>query len=150
MKVPHDPFDLSRFVTAQARDYARALAELRAGAKRSHWMWYVFPQLSGLGTSEMAQRYAIGSRAEAQAYLAHPLLGTRLRACVAALLTHHNRSALEILGSPDDLKLHSSATLFDIVAPGDVFQTLLERYFDGHADRETLRLLREAEGSSDS
>ncbi len=133
---------------AQERDYAQALAELRAGAKRSHWMWYVFPQFAGLGRSSTAQRYAIRSRAEAVAYLEHPLLGARIRECAAALLGHRDRSALEILGSPDDLKLRSSATLFAAVAPGDLFGALLERYFDGEGDRETLRLLRDAEGTN--
>jgi uncharacterized protein (DUF1810 family) len=141
-----DPFELTRFVNAQEPEYARAVAELRAGAKRSHWMWYVFPQFAGLGRSSTAQRYAIRSRAEAVAYLEHPVLGARLRECAAALLTHRDRTALEILGAPDDLKLRSSATLFDAVAPDDLFSTLLGRYFGGEPEGETLRLLREAEG----
>lgn len=140
----NDPFDLERFVEAQRHVYERALAELRAGAKRSHWMWYVFPQLAGLGSSPMSRRYAIRSRAEAAAYWAHPVLGPRLRACAAALLTHEARSARDILGTPDDLKLRSSATLFASVAPRDVFDALLERFFDNQPDPLTLRLLREA------
>jgi uncharacterized protein (DUF1810 family) len=138
-----EPLDLRRFVDAQAPDFDRALAELRAGAKRSHWMWYVFPQLAGLGSSSMSERYAIRSRAEAAAYLTHPVLGPRLRECVTALLAHADRSARDILGSPDDLKLHSSATLFASVAPGDVFDALLERYFGGLPDPRTLELLGE-------
>ena len=136
---PADPFDLARFVEAQAPSHANALAELRAGRKRSHWMWFVFPQVAGLGSSFMAQRYAIGSRAEAEAYLAHPLLGERLRACVAALLAVEGRSATQIMGSPDDVKLRSSMTLFAEVAPaGSDFERLLGKYFRGEKDQRTL------------
>ncbi len=138
---PSDPFDLARFVRAQAEDYDRALAELRAGAKRSHWMWHVFPQYEGLGASSMSRRFAIRSRAEANAYLAHPVLGPRLRECAAALLTHHGRSAREILGSPDDLKLRSSATLFAEVSGERVFARLLDQFFGGERDEQTIRLL---------
>ncbi len=139
---PADPFDLARFVAAQAEDYATALAEVRAGRKRSHWMWYVFPQLAGLGFSPTAQRYAIASEAEARAYLAHPVLGPRLvRVCVAALEVE-GRSAAEVFGSPDDLKLRSSATLFAAVSPpGSVFQQVLDQYFGGKPDERTLHLL---------
>lgn len=137
-----DPYDLKRFVRAQADDHGRALAEIRAGQKRSHWMWYVFPQIAGLGFSAMSERYSIKSLDEARAYLAHPILGQRLIKCFEALLDVKNRSAFEIFGSPDDRKLKSSATLFAIVSPEDsVFQRVLEKYFDGEMDRGTLRLL---------
>ena len=125
--------DLDRFVSAQEGDYEQALAELRDGRKRSHWMWFVFPQLRGLG---------IERREEAAAYLAHPVLGPRLVACAEALLETEGRTAREILGSPDDLKLRSCATLFAEVAPaGSVFERLLDKYFEGQADPVTLRLL---------
>jgi uncharacterized protein (DUF1810 family) len=127
-----DPFDLDRFVTAQDEGwtYARALAELRAGRKGSHWMWFVFPQEAGLGQSAMSRRYAIGSMEEARAYLAHPVLGPRLRECAAALLAVEGRSAVEILGEVDALKLRSSMTLFAAADPGEpLFPALLERYF---------------------
>lgn len=138
--------DLARFLDAQATTYDAALRELEAGAKASHWMWFVFPQLAGLGHSAMARRYAIRSRAEAAAYLAHPVLGPRLRACAEALLRHHGRSAREIMGTPDDLKLHSSATLFaEIDGPG-VFTELLVRFFGGRPDERSLALLRVADG----
>ena len=137
-----DPHDLDRFVRAQADDYEQALAELRAGRKRTHWMWYVFPQLAGLGFSEMAQRYAIRDLAEARTYLAHPVLEQRLLAAAEAVLRVDGRSAAEILGSPDDLKLRSSATLFAVVAPpGSVFDQLLAKYYGGERDGKTLRLL---------
>lgn len=140
--TPVDPHDLDRFVLAQSRDYATALAELRIGAKRSHWMWYVFPQLDGLGSSAMAQRYAIGSLEEARAYLAHPLLGMRLVDGCRALLAVKNRSARQILGTPDDLKLRSSMTLFvQVSEPGSVFQLVLDRYYGGVPDARTLALL---------
>lgn len=136
-----DPFDLDRFVQAQASVYPDALAELRAGRKRTHWMWFVFPQIAGLGFSTMAQRYAIRSADEARAYLAHPVLGPRLRECAAALLVHHDRSALDILGSPDDLKLRSSATLFAQVAEaGSPFHQLLRTFFGGRADDRTVAI----------
>ena len=137
-----DPHDLTRFVRAQADDYPGALAEIRAGRKRSHWMWYVFPQLEGLGSSATARRYAIKSAAEATAYLRHPVLGPRLAACAEAALGVGGRSAHEIFGSPDDLKLRSSATLFAaVLPPGSVFERLLEKYYDGERDPMTLRLL---------
>ena len=141
-----DPFDLARFVDAQDADYRRALEELRSGRKRSHWMWYIFPQFAGLGTSEWSRRYAIKSRAEAVAYLAHPVLGPRLRECALALLQHRERSAREILGEPDDLKLWSSATLFADVDGEGVFTRLLEQFFEGDVDRTSLELMRAAEG----
>ena len=138
-----DPYDLQRFVDAQAPVYAAVLAELRAAHKRSHWMWFIFPQLSGLGRSSMAQRYAIASLAEARAYLAHPLLGARLRACAALVERAQGRSAHAIFGDPDDLKLHSSLTLFAEAAPGEaVFGACLVRYFGGRPDPATLALLK--------
>lgn len=143
--VGDDPHDLSRFVRAQADDYARALAEIRGGRKRSHWMWYIFPQYEGLGFSSTAQYYAIRSLAEARAYLSHPLLGPRLLECTEAALQVEGRSAHDIFGSPDDLKLRSCATLFARVSPpGSAFERLLEKYFQGARDDRTLRLLGEA------
>jgi uncharacterized protein (DUF1810 family) len=134
-----DEFDLVRFVEAQARNYAEALAELRRGRKTSHWMWYVFPQIAGLGSSPMAQRYAIGSLAEARAYLRHPVLGLRLRECVEAALSVDHRSAHDIFGSPDDLKFRSSLTLFAAAAPGEpLFHEALRKYFAGLPDARTL------------
>lgn len=141
-----DPFNLARFVDAQATIFAKALAELRAGEKESHWMWFVFPQFAGLGPSSNSRTYAIRSQAEAMNYLNHPLLGPRLRACAEALLLHPHRSAREMLGEPDDMKLQSCATLFDLVAPNDVFATLLERFFGDAQDTVTLRLVRVTEG----
>lgn len=140
-----DPFDLARFLRAQAEDYSQALSELRSGAKRLHWMWYVFPQFDGLGSSSMSRRFSITSRAEARAYLAHPVLGQRLRECARALLAHRGQSAREILGAPDDLKLRSSATLFAEVSGEEVFVRLLVEFFGGERDEETLRLLQAAE-----
>lgn len=139
--MPSDPFDLNRFVEAQAHDYETALRELRAGSKTSHWIWYTFPQIAGLGRSATAERFAIRSREEASAYLAHPVLGPRIRECANALLSHRNRSARDILGTPDDLKLRSSMTLFDTVAPNDVFAKVLEQFFGGERDPLTLRAL---------
>ena len=142
MVSSEDPYDLARFVDAQAADYPRALSELRAGEKRSHWMWYVFPQLDGLGHSPMSRRYSIKSAAEARAYLDHPVLGPRLRECFAAVTDIAGRSANEIFGSPDDLKLRSCATLFDSVSDEDIFEQVINKYFDGERDEDTLRLLR--------
>jgi uncharacterized protein (DUF1810 family) len=135
------PRDLDRFVSAQAGVYREALAELTAGRKRTHWMWFIFPQIAGLGSSPAAQRYAIASLDEARAYLAHPVLGPRLRECADALLAVEGKSAEEILGYPDDLKLRSSMTLFARAADDpDVFEAVLERYYDG-PDPRTLALL---------
>jgi uncharacterized protein (DUF1810 family) len=137
-----DPHDLNRFLQAQAPLLDQALAELRSGRKRSHWMWFIFPQLEGLGASPMSARYAIKSLAEAEAYLRHPVLGPRLIQCAEALLQVTGRSAFEIVGSPDDVKLRSCATLFARVAPnGSVFDRLLDRYFPDGPDERTLRLL---------
>jgi uncharacterized protein (DUF1810 family) len=139
---PPDPYDLNRFVRAQEGDYERALSEVRAGRKRSHWTWYVFPQFDGLGSSPTSRRFAIKSVAEAQAYLSHPVLGPRLRECAEAALGVQGRSAHEIFGSPDDMKLKSCATLFALVSPaGSVFDRLLGKYFQGARDDRTLRLM---------
>jgi uncharacterized protein (DUF1810 family) len=138
----NDPYDLERFVRAQRDDCELALSEIMNGRKRSHWMWYIFPQIEGLGSSAMSRRYAIKSRAEARAYLDHALLGPRLLACVEALLNLEGRSVEQIFGFPDDRKLRSCATLFATVSPsGSVFQRLLERYFHGERDAATLRQL---------
>jgi len=128
-------------VQAQATTYAQALAELRAGEKRSHWMWFVFPQIEGLGHSAMARRYSIKSAAEATAYLGHPVLGPRLRECFAAVSEIAGRSALEIFGSPDDMKLRSCATLFAAVSNDELFGEVLEKYFGGEPDAKTVRVL---------
>jgi len=137
-----DPHDLNRFLLAQARDYGTAMAELRAGAKRSHWMWYVFPQVDGLGYSSVSKQYAIRSADEARAYLAHPVLGKRIVDCCRAVLMVKERTARQIFGTPDDLKLRSSMTLFAQVSePGSAFHIVLDRYFDGVPDPRTLELL---------
>ncbi|NLO07119.1 MAG: DUF1810 domain-containing protein [candidate division WS1 bacterium] len=137
-----DSHDLDRFVQAQEGVYPVALAEVGAGRKQSHWMWYIFPQFAGLGRSATSVRYAIRSRAEAAAYLEHPVLGPRLREITDAALSVEGRSAHDIFGSPDHLKLRSSATLFAAISPpGSVFERLLEKYFRGEADRRTLDLL---------
>lgn len=137
-----DPYDLERFVRAQRGDYELAFSEIMNGRKRSHWMWYIFPQIEGLGSSVMSRRYAIKSRAEARAYLDHALLGPRLVACVEALLNLEGRSVEQIFGFPDDRKLRSCATLFATVSlSGSVFHRLLERYFQGERDVATLRRL---------
>jgi uncharacterized protein (DUF1810 family) len=134
-----DPFDLKRFVRAQEPDYKRALEEIAAGRKRSHWMWYIFPQFAGLGLSSTSRHYAIGSLDEARAYLAHPILGPRLIECAGATLTVKGRSAHDIFGSPDDMKLRSSVTLFSLVSPeNSVFHRVLEKYFEGKGDERTL------------
>jgi uncharacterized protein (DUF1810 family) len=140
---------LTRFVDAQRGSFERALAEIRSGQKRSHWMWYVFPQVAGLGVSATSRKYAIESLAEADAYLHHDILGPRLVACVEAALTVEGRSAREIFGSPDDRKLRSSATLFAQVSPaGSVFHRLLDKYFGGEPDEATLRLIAARDASS--
>jgi len=136
-----DPFDLQRFVAAQAPVYDDVLAELAAGRKASHWMWFVFPQLKGLGTSAMASRYGIGSLEEARAYWAHPLLGPRLARCTELVLAVPGRSAREIFGSPDDLKFRSCMTLFARVTGEPIFTRALQQYFGGEADEATLRRL---------
>ncbi|MDQ3726096.1 MAG: DUF1810 domain-containing protein [Actinomycetota bacterium] len=135
--------NLRRFVDAQDSGgaYERALAELRAGRKTSHWMWFVFPQIAGLGQSEMSRRYAIVSLEEARAYLEHPVLGPRLVECAEALLTHEGKPAEEILGGIDAVKLRSSMTLFARAGDHQVFARVLERFYDGRADAATERLL---------
>lgn len=140
-----DPHNLERFIAAQAPVYSTVLAELKAGTKRSHWMWFIFPQLAGLGRSAMARQFAIASLDEAAAYLAHPVLGARLHECSSLLAEIDARSAHEILGDPDDMKFHSSMTLFAYAAPVDsVFQQCLNKYFGGVADPATLALIGEA------
>ncbi len=140
--MPVDPYNLQRFIDAQARDYRAALAEIRAGRKRSHWMWYVFPQFHGLGFSSTTVHFSIKSADEARAYLDHPLLGSRLRECVDALLALDGCSAHQVFGSPDDLKLKSSMTLFARVSPeGSVFERVIDRYYDGQQDQKTIELL---------
>jgi uncharacterized protein (DUF1810 family) len=131
-------FDLDRFVAAQEGVYESVLDELRRGRKVGHWIWFIFPQVAGLGHSEMSQRYAISSLAEARAYLAHPVLGPRLRECATIVLATTGRSALEIFGSIDAVKLRSSMTLFHHAAPEDaVFAQMLERFYDGAVDEMT-------------
>lgn len=137
-RLDSDPFDLHRFVEAQNGVYEQAVAELRAGRKRTHWMWFVFPQVIGLGRSRIAQRYAISSAAEARAYLAHPTLGPRLIESAQAVLDSGAPSAHALLGSPDDLKLHSSMTLFGAVSDEAVFASVLDRFYTGEPDAATL------------
>jgi uncharacterized protein (DUF1810 family) len=138
-----DPYDLNRFLQAQNPQYEQALSEIKDGHKRSHWMWYIFPQLAGLGSSPTAKYYAIKSLEEAKAYLAHPVLGRRLRECAEAVVQVENRTANDIFGSPDDVKLKSCATLFAHISPaGSVFEILLAKYFGGERDSKTLELLR--------
>ena len=136
-----DPFRLQRFVDAQQGVYAQVCAELAAGCKRSHWMWFVFPQLKGLGRSATAQHYGIASKAEAQAYWAHPLLGPRLKQCTDLVLAVDGRSAQQIFGPPDDLKFRSCMTLFAQATGEPVFTRALQKYFDGEADPRTIELL---------
>jgi len=135
-------FDLMRFVDAQAPVYAQVIGELRAGKKRSHWMWYIFPQIAGLGFSIMSQRFAIRSRGEAKAYLDHPLLGVRLAECTEAMLVHRDLTAHAILGSPDDMKFKSSMTLFEAVSEkGSPFGRALEQFYHNGRDEKTVALL---------
>jgi uncharacterized protein (DUF1810 family) len=135
--------DLARFHAAQATVHATALAELRAGRKRTHWMWFMFPQIAGLGHSEMSRRYAIADPAEARAYLADPVLGARLRDGIAAVLAHRGRSARDIFGQPDDLKFRSCLTLFAAAAPAEpLFAAALAAFFPEGPDPATLALLR--------
>jgi len=145
-----DSFDLERFVAAQNPIYAAVAAELRVGRKQSHWMWFVFPQIAGLGASDMARRYAISSLDEARAYLAHTVLGQRLRECTALVLEVKDKSADDIFGYPDNLKFHSCMTLFCHAAPEDtetVFRDALDRFFDGKQDKQTLARLQPQPGA---
>lgn len=135
----NDRYDLQRFVEAQLGLYERVCRELEEGRKRSHWMWFIFPQLKGLGRSAMADRYGISSRGETEAYVAHPLLGSRLRHCTELVVAVEGRSVEQIFGSPDDMKFRSSMTLFSsVVAEGSVFTTALEKYFRGEPDQLTI------------
>ncbi len=139
---PGDPHDLERFVVAQKDVYEQVLGELARGEKASHWMWFVFPQLKALGRSGTAKRFGIASRSEAAAYLAHPLLGPRLLDCTRLMLFVEGKTALQVLGSPDDLKFRSSMTLFAALEPTQPeFQLALAKYYAGEADDETVRLL---------
>jgi uncharacterized protein (DUF1810 family) len=134
-----DPFRLERFVIAQAPLFKRVLSELKEGVKMGHWMWFIFPQIRGLGRSPISIEYAISGIEEAQAYLQHPVLGPRLEECTRLVLFVEGRSALEIFGSPDDVKFRSSMTLFaKAAANGDTFERALQKYFDGVPDRLTL------------
>jgi uncharacterized protein (DUF1810 family) len=144
-----EPYDLHRFIAAQADTYETALRELTLGRKRGHWMWYVFPQLRGLGRSAMATRYGIGSLDEARAYLAHPLLGPRLRACVTALQDHVGLSAAQVFGEVDAIKLRSSLTLFAQAGSEPLFHAALARWC-GEPDPATLRLLASEVAEADS
>ncbi|MBZ9791984.1 DUF1810 domain-containing protein [Rhizobium sp. 3T7] len=135
-------YNLDRFVDAQNGDYERALSELRAGHKRSHWMWFIFPQIAGLGSSFMAEKYAIRSAEEAAAYLADPVLGGRLLRCVEAVLAIEGKSAHEVFGSPDDFKLRSSMTLFAAISEhGSPFHKVIDRLYQGEFDDRTIQLL---------
>jgi uncharacterized protein (DUF1810 family) len=137
-----DTFNLQRFVDAQEPVYGRVCAELKNGRKQSHWMWFIFPQIAGLGHSAMAQRYAISSLKEARAYLDHPVLGPRLRECTRLVLAVEGRTAYEILGSPDDMKFRSCLTLFGhIAAEEPIFRDALEKCFDGKEDALTVARL---------
>ncbi len=136
-----DRFDLERFVDAQVDTYEVALAEVRRGAKRSHWMWFIFPQIAGLGHSSMAQRYAIGSLEEARAYLAHPVLGSRYRECVAALQDLSGTNANAVFGSIDAMKLRSSLTLFAQAGATPLFDAAIARWFGGEKDEVTIRMI---------
>jgi uncharacterized protein (DUF1810 family) len=140
--------DLSRFVEAQHSIYPRVVAELAAGRKESHWMWFIFPQITGLGFSAMAQRYAIGSRAEAVAYLNHPLLGLRLIECTRLVLDITGKTIQSIFNSPDDIKFRSSMTLFDAVSGDSIFGQAIEKYYAGEKDQATLTILKRISGSS--
>jgi uncharacterized protein (DUF1810 family) len=137
-----DPFDLQRFVDAQEPVFEQVCKELRAGEKRTHWMWFIFPQIRGLGFSAMSQRFALASREEASAYLRHPLLGARLMDCTRLVNAVQGRSIRQIFGNPDDMKFHSSMTLFARATPDNpLFVDALHRYFGGEFDRATLQRL---------
>ncbi len=136
------PHDLNRFISAQEGVYDRALAELRGGLKRTHWMWYIFPQIDGLGHSPTTRQYSIKSLEEARQYLAHPVLGARLVECAEAVLAVSGLSAADIFGHPDDWKLQSSMTLFELVSgPGSAFERVLDKYYQGKRDARTLQIV---------
>jgi uncharacterized protein (DUF1810 family) len=136
-----DPYDLNRFISAQEGVYDRALAELQVGLKRTHWMWYIFPQIDGLGYSPTTRHYSIKSLEEARQYLAHPVLGARLVECAEAVMAVQGRSASDIFGHPDDWKLQSSMTLFELVSgPRSVFERVLDKYYQGKRDGRTLQI----------
>jgi uncharacterized protein (DUF1810 family) len=137
-----DFFQLQRFIDAQAPAYAQVMSELRSGRKRSHWMWFVFPQIAGLGHSAMARRYAIASGDEAVAYLEHPILGSRLRECTQTVCGIQDRSIGDILASPDDIKFRSSMTLFEAVSDDRIFPSALEKFCAGESDPATLAILK--------
>jgi uncharacterized protein (DUF1810 family) len=145
MSDPHnvdDPYDLNRFLRAQEDSYQQALSEIKGGRKRTHWMWYIFPQIDGLAFSSISKRYSIKTVEEAKAYLNHPVIGPRLIECAEATTRVEGRSANDIFGPPDDMKLRSCATLFAYVSPaGSVFERVLDKYFQGERDHKTLRLL---------
>jgi uncharacterized protein (DUF1810 family) len=145
-----DSFDLSRFLEAQVDSYTQALNELRSGQKQSHWMWFIFPQFAGLGTSAVSQRYAIKTLAEAQAYLQHPILGERIVQCTKIVNGLEGHSVRQIFGTPDDMKFHSSMTLFELASgPNSEFAEALDKYFAGHRDTKSQELVRLAsEGCS--
>jgi len=140
-----DPFDLARFVDAQAGEFETAIQELRSGRKRTHWMWFIFPQLKGLGLSQTAQVYGISGPDEASAYLAHPVLGPRLEEAVGAVEASGAASAYALFGSPDDLKFRSSMTLFAVASPEGPYQAALDRWCGGEADHSTIALLGQSE-----
>ena len=144
MTSSNDPHDLERFVEAQDPVIEQVKEELLSGRKRTHWMWFVFPQVAGLGKSRKAQRYAISSREEAEAYLSHPMLGPRLRECTDIVNGLEGHTANQIFGSPDDLKFRSSMTLFDTITDGTTpFRTALKKYYDDQPDQKTLQFLAE-------
>jgi uncharacterized protein (DUF1810 family) len=141
-----DAFDLERFADAQRDIYEQALSEIRGGRKQSHWMWFVFPQLAGLGSSPTSRFYAIENIDEARAYLGHPILGKRLAECAEVVLAIEGKSASEIFGSPDDMKLQSCMTLFALASrAGSIYERVLDKFFAGEQDRETIRLLEGSE-----
>ena len=140
-RLSADKFNLKRFLEAQSVGYIQALREMNAGRKRSHWIWYIFPQMAGLGHSYNSRHYAISCREEAEAYLAHPILGERLRIITNALLAHNDMQAVEMLGDIDAIKVRSCMTLFDIISPNDIFKQTLDTFYEGKPDGTTLRLI---------
>jgi uncharacterized protein (DUF1810 family) len=147
--LSEDPFDLQRFIGPHDAMWPRVRAEMTAGRKQSHWIWFVFPQIAGLGSSPRAVHFAIRSLAEAKAYLDHPVLGARLREVTDFVLNVRGRSAHDIFGDPDDMKFRSSMTLFDAVSPNDISADALNKYFNSERDDRTLSILREMETNHD-